>query len=237
MRRSLITLGLALFASSWVMWLAGGWPAVLLSGEIMLPVGVVALLIAHAADAGRLRLSSLRHRFQLSVGLALAQLLAAILVGALVMFVSPEDAKTTIGILVFAGLIAARAAQILLRDVLADVAAVSNGLREVGKGERDARIHTRSSRELVELADSANLMTATLAREERARDDADAARRQVVADVSPVCEDHGSQRPGAVHDGGRPVRVLKTQRGRLRLEHRGGFSRQSRRRDTRGDPP
>ena len=184
MRRSLITLGLALLASSLVMWLVGGWKAVLLSGEIMLPVGATALLIAHAVDAGRLRMSALRHRFQLSVGLALGQLLAAMLVGAIVMFVSPEDAKTTIGILVFAGLIAARAAQILLHDVLTDVAAVSRGLHDVGNGERESRIDARSSREFLELAESANLMTTTLAREERARDSADAARRQVVAAVS-----------------------------------------------------
>jgi signal transduction histidine kinase len=184
MRRSLLTLLGALAATCAVMAVIGGSHAVALTSAILLPVGVVALLLAHAADARRLRMSTLSHRFQLGIGLALGQLLAALMIGAAVMFVSPEDAWTTAGILLFAAVIAARAAQILLRDVVADVGSVSHGLHAIGRGEREVHVQARSGRELSDLADSANAMIETLRGEERSRDEADAARRQVIAAVS-----------------------------------------------------
>jgi signal transduction histidine kinase len=184
MRRSLLTLLGALAAACAVMAIIGGAHAVALTSAILLPVGLVALLLAHAADARRLRMSTLSHRFQLGIGLALGQLLAALLIGAAVMFVSPEDAWTTAGILLFAAVIAARAAQILLHDVVADVSSVSHGLHSVGQGEREVHVQARSGKELSDLADSANTMIETLRREERSRDEADAARRQVIAAVS-----------------------------------------------------
>ncbi len=184
MRRSVLTLLLALAAACVVMAVAGGLHAVLVSIAILLPVGLAALLVAHAADVGRLRLGTLRSRFRLSVGLALGQLLAALIIGAAVMFVSTKDAWTTIGILVFAALVAGSAAQILLKDVVADVRAVATGLHAVGQGERDIHITARSGEELIDLAGSANRMIETLRSEERSRDDADTARRQVIAAVS-----------------------------------------------------
>jgi signal transduction histidine kinase len=184
MRRSLLTLLGALAVTCAVMAVIGGAHAVALTSAILLPVGFVALMLAHAADARRLRMSTLSHRFQLGIGLALGQLLAALMVGAAVMFVSPEDAWTTAGILLFAAVIAARAAQILLRDVVADVGSVSNGLHSVGQGERQVRVEARSGKELSDLAESANTMIETIRSEERSRDEADAARRQVIAAVS-----------------------------------------------------
>jgi signal transduction histidine kinase len=184
MRRSLLTLLGALAATCAVMALIGGAHAVTITSAILLPVGLVALLLAHAADARRLRMSTLSHRFQLGIGLALGQLLAALMIAAAVMFVSPEDAWTTAGILLFAAVIAARAAQILLRDVVADVGSVSHGLHSVGQGEREVHVKARSGRELSDLANAANTMIETLRSEERSRDEADAARRQVIAAVS-----------------------------------------------------
>jgi signal transduction histidine kinase len=184
--RSLLVLALALVLACLVMAAIGGLHAVALSVEILLPLGVAALLIAHAADTGRLApvLRTLRDRFQLGLGLALGLLLAAMAIGAAVMFVSPHDAWATIGILVFAALIAGRAAQLLLRGVLADVQAIRDGLHAVEQGERDVRIAAHSSEELADLAATANRMIQTLRSEERSRDAADAARRQVIAAVS-----------------------------------------------------
>ncbi len=184
MRRSLLTLLGALAATCAVMALIGGAHAVALTSAILLPVGLVALLLAHAADARRLRMSTLSHRFQLGIGLALGQLLAALMIAAAVMFVSPDDAWTTAGILLFAAVIAARAAQILLRDVVADVGSVSHGLHSVGQGEREVHVEARSGKELSDLAHAANTMIETLRSEERSRDEADATRRQVIAAVS-----------------------------------------------------
>lgn len=184
MRRSLLVLALALGMSGLVMAAIGGGHAVVLSTEILLPVGLLALLIAQAADAGRLRLRTLRHRFELGLGLALGQLLAALVIGAAVMFVSHEDAWITIGILLFAAFIAARAAQLLSRGLVSDVRAIRDGLHAVQRGERDVHIAADSSEELADLAGAANRMIETLGSEERSRDAAEAARRQVIAAVS-----------------------------------------------------
>jgi signal transduction histidine kinase len=184
MRRSLLVLALALGLSALVMAAIGGGHAVVLSTEILLPVGLLALLIAQAADAGRLRLRTLGQRFELGLGLALGQLLAALAIGAALMFVSHEDAWITIGILVFAALIAARAAQLLSRGLVSDVRAIRDGLHAVQRGERDVHIAADSSEELADLASAANRMIETLRSEERSRDAAEAARRQVIAAVS-----------------------------------------------------
>jgi signal transduction histidine kinase len=184
MRRSLLVLALALAIACVVMAIIGGSHAVVVSVEILLPLGLAALLIAQAGDSGRLRLGTLRHRFQLGLALGLGQLLAALAIGAAAMFVSPHDAWATIGILLFAALIAARAAQVLLRGVLADVGSIREGLRAVEGGEREVLIAADSSSELADLAGAANRMIASLRSEERARDAAEATRRQVIAAVS-----------------------------------------------------
>lgn len=174
----------ALVPACVVMALVGGARPTLTMVEILLPVGLLALALAQLADSGRLRLATLRQRFELGVGLALGQLLAAVAIGAAVMFVSPHDAWMTVAILLFAAVIAARAAQLLLRGVTHDVSAIRAGLHALERGERDIQIEARSGRELEDLARTANRMIAALTAEERARDTADAARRQVIAAVS-----------------------------------------------------
>jgi signal transduction histidine kinase len=187
-RRSLATLPLVLLAAlapaCAVMAAVGGAGAVRGTVEILLPVGLVALVLAGLADGGRLRLATLRRRFGLGVGLALGQLLAAVAIGTAVMYVSPHDAWMTVAIVLFAAVVATRAAQLLLRGVVGDVQAVSDGLHALERGERDVHIEARSGRELADLAATANRMIAALAAEERARDAAEAARRQVIAAVS-----------------------------------------------------
>jgi signal transduction histidine kinase len=167
-----------------VMAVIGGGHGVLVTVEILVPVGLVALALAELAGGGRLRLPTLRHRFELGVGLALGQLLAAFAIGAAVMFVSPHDAWMTVAILLFAAVVATRAAQLLLRGVVRDVGAIRDGLHALERGEREIRIEAHSGRELEDLAHTANRMIVALAAEEQARDTADAARRQVIAAVS-----------------------------------------------------
>jgi signal transduction histidine kinase len=180
----LLVLLMALAPACAVMAALGGGHAVLLTVEILVPVGLVALALAEFADGGRLRLRTLRQRFELGVALALGQLLAAVAIGAAVMFVSPHDAWMTIAIVLFAAVVATRAAQLLLRGAVRDVRAIGDGLHALERGEREIRIEASSGRELEELARTANRMIAALSAEERARDTADAARRQVIAAVS-----------------------------------------------------
>ncbi len=179
---SIAVLLLALLPACAVMAAIGG--SVLTTVEILLPVGLLALALAWLADSGRLRLPTLHHRFELGLGLALGQLLAAVAIGAAVMFVSPHDAWMTVAILLFAAVVATRAAQLLLRGVVRDVHAIREGLHALERGEREIEIEARSGRELEDLARTANRMIAALAAEEHARDTAEAARRQVIAAVS-----------------------------------------------------
>jgi signal transduction histidine kinase len=180
----LAVLLVALAPACVVMALLGGGHAVLVTAEILVPVGLVALVLAELADGGYLRLPTLRHRFGLGMGLALGQLLAAVAIGAAVMFVAPHDAWMTVAILLFAAVVATRAAQLLLGGVVRDVRTVRAGLHALERGERDIQIEATSGRELEDLAHTANRMIAALTAEERARDTADAARRQVIAAVS-----------------------------------------------------
>ncbi|MGH2854846.1 MAG: sensor histidine kinase [Solirubrobacteraceae bacterium] len=179
---SVPVLALALALACAVMAAIGG--SVSTTVEILLPVGLLALALAQLADGGRLPLPTLHHRFELGVALALGQLLAAFAIGAAVMFVSPHDAWMTVAILLFAAVVATRAAQLLLRGVVRDVGAIRAGLHALERGEREIQIEAHSGRELEDLAHTANHMIAALTAEERARDTADAARRQVIAAVS-----------------------------------------------------
>ena len=181
---SIPVLALALAPACAVMAVTGGAHAVWTTVEILLPVGLLALAFAGLADSGRLRLRTLQHRFELGLALALGQLLAAVAIGAAVMFVSPHDAWMTVAILLFAAVVATRAAQLLLRGVERDVGAIRAGLHALERGEREIEIEAHSGRELEDLAHTANHMVAALTAEERARDTADAARRQVIAAVS-----------------------------------------------------
>jgi hypothetical protein len=108
----LAVLLLALVPACVVMAILGGGHAVLVTVEILAPVGAVALALAALADGGRLQLPTLRRRFELGVGLALGQLLVAVAIGAAVMFVSPHDAWMTVAILLFAAVVATRAPRI-----------------------------------------------------------------------------------------------------------------------------
>lgn len=181
---SLIVLALALSAACAATAVVGDGKAELKTLEILAPVGLIALTVAHLAGVGRLRLGGLRHRFELGVALALGQLLAAVAIGTTVMFVSSHDAWMTVAIILFAGIVATRSAQLLLDSVVRDIDAVRGGLHAVERGERGLPITTSSGQELEDLADSANRMTAALAAEEQARDAAETARRQVIAAVS-----------------------------------------------------
>jgi len=151
---------------------------------LLLALGAAALACAHLVSARRRRLGPLRRQFSLAVAIAAGQ--TVVLAGAVaaLMLVSAHDALIVAVMAVFAGLVAARAAQLLAAGVMEDVKTLRDGLRAVGEGERDVRLETSGSDELSELADAANAMAARLRAEEAARDAADGARRDLVAAVS-----------------------------------------------------
>jgi signal transduction histidine kinase len=162
----------------------GGGHAALLSTITLAPVGGAALAAAHLASARPGWVGPLSRRFALGVGLTVGTLLVAVVVGSQLMFISDHDAWVGVGILVFAALVAGRAAQLLSGAVRRDVEAIRDGLVAVEGGSRDVRLATGGRDELAQLADAGNHMIRTLAGEEASRDAADIARRQVVASLS-----------------------------------------------------
>jgi signal transduction histidine kinase len=157
---------------------AGLETALLLSGA-----GGAGLLAAHTA-ARRRRRMRLSQQFGVASAAALGSILAATLAAAILMFVSHQDAVMICVITVFAGVVAVRAAQLLVAVVLADVDRVRFGLDAVAEGRRDVQVQTGGSDELAQLAAAAHAMVTRLAAEEARREAAERARRDLVAAAS-----------------------------------------------------
>jgi signal transduction histidine kinase len=127
---------------------------------------------------------SLSSQLALTVAIAVAPVLVALVVVVLLMAVSGHDARLLGAIVLAAGLLGALVAKLVARAILHDVEAVRDGLNAVGRGERHVQIATAARDELAELASAANAMISRLREEEAARDQSDAARRDLVAAVS-----------------------------------------------------
>jgi signal transduction histidine kinase len=100
------------------------------------------------------------------------------------MVVSGHAAVLVAAIVLAAGALATLAAKLVADSILRDVGSIKDGLTAVGGGRRDVQIRTAVPDELGELASEANAMIERLAGEEAARDQSEAARRDLVAAVS-----------------------------------------------------
>ena len=127
---------------------------------------------------------SLSRQLALAVAIVVAPVLIALVVVGLLMVISDHAAVLVAAIVVAAGGLAVLAAKLVADSILQDVGAISRGLTAVGRGERDVRIQTAVGDELDQLARAANAMIERLSAEEAARDQSDAARRDLVAAVS-----------------------------------------------------
>jgi signal transduction histidine kinase len=127
---------------------------------------------------------SLSRQFALAVAIVVAPVLLALVVVSWLMVVSGHAAILVGAIVVAAGVIAVAGAKWLADGILGDVNAIRDGLEAVRLGERKVQIATTADDELSELAVAANAMIDQLRAEEAARDQSDAARRDLVAAVS-----------------------------------------------------
>ena len=171
----------------------------LLAGTIIAPVygvepgAVTGGLVAAIAAAGlalghriawRPSKRPLRTRFAAAAALAVGLILVTVLVAAELMFVSNHDALMISAIAVAAGLVALRAATVASAGVVEEVGHLRDVVQGVGRGERDLRVEAGAGAELAQLADATNQMIVTLGEEERRRDAAESARRNLVAAIS-----------------------------------------------------
>ena len=160
-----------------------GVHAALVTAALMTVPAAAGLAAAHAfARSSPSR--PLRARFDLVVGTVAGVILLGVLAAAELMFVSNHDALIVSAIALGAGLVALRAARVASAGVVQEVGHVRDVLGSVGDGERTVRVHAGSAAELSELAGAVNRMIEQLAEEERRRDAADAARRNLVAAIS-----------------------------------------------------
>jgi signal transduction histidine kinase len=132
----------------------------------------------------RTSLGSLSHQFALAVAVVVAPVLVALVVLGLLMVASGHAVVLVGAIVVLAGALAVAAAKLLAGGILRDVESIRDGLTAVGRGEREVTIETTADDELAELARAANAMIEQLRTEQTARDQSDAARRDLVAAVS-----------------------------------------------------
>ncbi len=139
---------------------------------------------ATAAGALRSLAGPLSRQMALIVAIGIAPVLVALVVVSLLMFVSGHAAALVAAIVAASGLMAFLGSRLIAAGILRDVAAIRDGLRSVGRGERAVVIRTGARDELAELAAAANAMISDLRAEEIGRDQSDLARRDLVAAVS-----------------------------------------------------
>jgi signal transduction histidine kinase len=181
--RSLLVLAAAaLIAGATVAPAHGAEPALVTAG-LVLGLGALALMGAHALAARR-RFSSLRRQFALSAGVTVGVILISVLAASQLMFVSGHDALLVSAIVLAAGLVALRVGDLVAGGVARDVAGATAALEAVGRGELDLRLHSTARDEIGALARATDSMAEQLAEGERARDAAETARRELVAAVS-----------------------------------------------------
>jgi signal transduction histidine kinase len=183
MRRSLLIVAAAgALAAAIIGPVYGAHPALVTAG-LLAAVSAAGLAVAHMA-ARRRSGRPLRSRFGFVVGTAVGVILLTVLLTAELMFVSNHDALMVSAIVLGAALVALRAAQVASTGLVCEVQSIRDALRDVGAGERERRVEAMAAAELAELADAANKMMGQLAEEEKRRDAADSARRNLVAAVS-----------------------------------------------------
>jgi signal transduction histidine kinase len=146
--------------------------------------GRAALVTGAGVSRVRAWAGSLRRQLALAVAIVVAPVLIALFVVGQLMVVSDHDAVLLGVIVLAAGAVAVLGARLIAWGMLRDVEAIRAGLSAVGLGEREVRIETAVDDELAELAAAANAMIEQLQTEEHARDQSDAARRDLVAAVS-----------------------------------------------------
>jgi signal transduction histidine kinase len=188
MRRILVsllalTVAVVLACVTMALFTGGGTRSARDTAELVLPAGIVWLALVHASLRIR-RLGTFRLQYALAVASAVGVALIAVFWTADRMFVSDHDAGVLASLMLFAGVIGARIAMLLADRTAHDVEALGIGLGTFASGDLSHRIEPAGPRELRDLADSANEMAAELERMRAERDDADRARRNLIASVS-----------------------------------------------------
>jgi signal transduction histidine kinase len=161
----------------------GGMHAIRDTAVLVVPAGALWLVVVHLSLRIR-RLGTFRMQYAVAVAGAIAVALVAVYWTSDRMFVSDHDAAVLGSLMLFAGVIGARNAMLLADRTVRDVDGLGAGLGRFAAGDLSHRIEPTGPRELRDLAESANEMAAALETARAERDDADQARRNLIASVS-----------------------------------------------------
>jgi len=167
----------AAVAVSAVAWPVYGPSAFLTSAAILAPLGAVTMWLAHGLASHRDWIGGIRGRLGALAVLAAAQLVVAVGLFAVLMFVSNHDAFFMTVATGYAALIAVAAARLVAQRTLGDLDAVRSAVASVAGGSREVTVPVHGRDELALLAADIEAMAARLAAEEHAR-------RELVASVS-----------------------------------------------------
>jgi signal transduction histidine kinase len=142
-------------------------------------VGATWALLAH-----RERLGGLRRQALVTAALAFGPLAVALALFVQLMFVSAHDALLTASVGAYSALLGLWAGRLLSHRVMDDVDALRAGLVAVGAGERSLALRLGGDDELAQVAREVEAMVARLAAAEVRREEAESARRSLIAAVS-----------------------------------------------------
>jgi signal transduction histidine kinase len=151
----------------------------LLSALGIATVGATWALLAH-----RRRLGGLRRQALITAALAFGPLAIALALFVQLMFVSTHDALLTASVGTYSALLGLWAGRLLSHRVMDDVETLRAGLAAVGAGERSLRLRLGGDDELAQVASEVEAMVARLAAAEARREEAEGARRSLIAAVS-----------------------------------------------------
>ncbi len=151
---------------------------------ILAPLGIATVAGTRALLAHRERLGSLRRQALVTAALAFGPLAVTLVLFVQLMFVSPHDALLTASMGVYGALLGLWATRLLSNRVMDDVDTLRAGLMAVGAGERSLDLNLGGDDELAQVGREVEAMVARLAAAEAMHEEADAARRSLIAAVS-----------------------------------------------------
>ena len=151
---------------------------------ILAPLGIATVAATRALLAHRERLGSLRRQALITGALAFGPLALTLVLFVQLMFVSAHDALLTFAMGTYGAVLGLWATRLLSNRVMDDVDALRAGLMAVGAGERELDLKLGGDDELAQVGREVEAMVVRLAAAESHREDADAARRSLIAAVS-----------------------------------------------------
>jgi signal transduction histidine kinase len=156
----------------------------LVTFALLAALGIATVGATWALLANRRLLGSLRRQALITAALAFGPVVVALALFVQLMFVSAHDALLTASVGTSSALLGLWAGRLLSHRVMDDVETLRAGLVAVGAGERSLQLRLGGDDELAQVAREVEAMVARLAAAEARREEAEGARRSLIAAVS-----------------------------------------------------